>query len=177
MILQFIFPFHPQITLKVVIGKRFEKLEWSAHDKRRTKMTQRNREKIKRPNEIDKTGNHSTNVWNAAKSKYPKCEVKQHIKTLYHSLLVNQKLLVQTISRRLILYRIWPLAPGSTSTLVDPRPRGVPIRRRCYGDYAEASTSRTFTRGFLSVFWICPAWSEIWTRFPSSWLQSAVAVR
>ena len=62
MILQFIFPFHPKITLKVVIGKRFEKLEWSAHDKRRTKMTQRNQEKIKRPNEIDKIGNHSTHV-------------------------------------------------------------------------------------------------------------------
>ena len=53
MILQFIFPFHPQITLKVVIGKLFEKLEWSAHDKRRTKITQRNWEKFKRLNEID----------------------------------------------------------------------------------------------------------------------------
>ena len=62
MILQFIFPFHPKITPKVVIGKRFEKLEWSAHDKRRTKMTQRNREKMKQPNEIDNTGNHSINV-------------------------------------------------------------------------------------------------------------------
>ena len=28
-----------------------------------------------------------------------------------------------------------------------------------------------------SVFWICPAWSGRWTRFPSSWLPSAGAPR